>query len=364
MACRPRIDRFQWVPTESLLEKPQQMTHSIGIHLGTTTAIAAVSGNDRTTIVRGAAGNAAIPNVLAWNGGRWLVGEAAARRTGDVVWGLKNLLGRRPGEVQLPEDLPFEVVPDGDRLAIQCGERTFSVIELTGILLGTLRQNAIDQVKAPIEQAVLAVPAWFHDEQRMALKQAAEAAGLKVLGLVNEPTAAAMACSSEDAAGPLAVIDIEPGSCDATVLRYEGGFYEILATNGVLPTDLRPPADQDVDLNIEPMLEQFKKPLHQALADAAVDCSQLEQIFLVGTAARLPPVQTFIRDELRRSPQVPPNPEHAVALGAALQAKAFGSTNPARSGGSSADDTQSAGCAGGLLLALAAVYLLQRLLLS
>jgi len=348
----------------------------VGIDLGTTNSLVAYMQGDAPVVIPGADGSNLVPSVVALDpipagGGRptVTVGNTARKALIEtperVIYSVKRLMGRGLEEIQDELKLfPFRLAEDveaGEVPRIKLGELKFTPPEISAYILRQLKRNAERFFGAPVTQAVITVPAYFNDAQRQATKDAGRMAGLEVLRLVNEPTAAALAYGLDRAkVGTIAVYDLGGGTFDISILKLRDGIFEVQSTNGdthlggddidnLLLTialneihaehgvDLRrhpgavqalrkaaidakialstePAAHFDIELPngdryqreipravfellIEPVLERTIGPCKQALADAGITPEQIDEVVLVGGSTRIPAVRQLV-DEL------------------------------------------------------------------
>ena len=369
----------------------------VGIDLGTTNSLVAYMQGDAPVVIPGVDGSNLVPSVVALDpvpadGGRptVTVGNTARKALIEtperVIYSVKRLMGRGLEEIQDELKLfPFRLADDveaGEVPRITLGEMRFTPPEISAYILRQLKRNAERFFGAPVTHAVITVPAYFNDAQRQATKDAGRMAGLEVLRLVNEPTAAALAygldCAKE---GTIAVYDLGGGTFDISILKLRDGIFEVQSTNGDTHlggddidnlllaialdeihaehgVDLRghPGAVQalrkaaieakislstedvarfDIELPngdryrreiprgvfellIEPVLERTAGPCKQALADAGITPEQIDEVVLVGGSTRIPAVRQLVDDLFQ--PHIDLNPDEVVALGAAVQA--------------------------------------------
>ncbi len=350
--------------------------HVVGIDLGTTNSLVAFMQGDKPVVIPGADGSRLVPSVVAVDplptgGGRatLTVGNSARMALIEtperVIYSVKRLMGRSIDEVKEElKFLPFHLAKDvvsGEVPRIQLGEMRFTPPEISAYILRQLKRNAERFFGAPVTQAVITVPAYFNDAQRQATKDAGRMAGLEVLRLVNEPTAAALAYGLDRSkTGTIAVYDLGGGTFDISILKLRDGIFEVLSTNGdthlggddidaLLLTialdeidaehhlDLRknpsavqalrkasidakiklstaPAVELDIDLGngelyqreiprevfeqlIQPVLKRTVGPCKQALTDAGLTPEQIDEVVLVGGSTRIPAVQK-LTDEL------------------------------------------------------------------
>jgi Fe-S protein assembly chaperone HscA len=216
------------------------MSRIVGIDLGTTNSLVAFV-DDRTglpVVIPDRDGHRLLPSIVSFTPGGLLVGEAArrqlARRPTDTVYSVKRLMGRGWEDVkeELPY-LPFRVLPADGIVKLAVGGREVTPPEVSAIVLKALKERAEAHFGEPIEKAVVTVPAYFNDSQRQATKDAGRIAGLDVVRIVNEPTAASLAYGLHRLGqGVIAVYDLGGGTFDISILRAKDGIFEVLATNG------------------------------------------------------------------------------------------------------------------------------------
>ena len=347
----------------------------VGIDLGTTNSLVATMEGDTPFVIPGVDGSNLVPSVVALDpisaqGGRptVTVGNSARKaliQTPErVIYSVKRLMGRGLQEIQDELKLfPFHLagdVEEGEVPRIQLGELRFTPPEISAYILRQLKRNAERFFGSPVTQAVITVPAYFNDAQRQATKDAGRMAGLDVLRLVNEPTAAALAYGLDRAKeGTIAVYDLGGGTFDISILKLRDGIFEVQSTNGDTHlggddidnlllaialneihaehgVDLRlhPGAVQAVrkaaieakillsaeaaahfdielpngdryqreipravfELLIEPVLKQTEGPCKQALVDAGITPEQIDEVVLVGGSTRIPAVRQLVDD--------------------------------------------------------------------
>jgi molecular chaperone DnaK len=375
------------------------MSKIIGIDLGTTNSVVAVMEGGEPVVITNAEGGRLTPSVVAFTKtGERLVGQVAKRQAvtnpENTVFSIKRFMGRRLDEVsEEMKMVPYHVVPDGDRLAISLNaegkELRQSPPEISAKVLQKLKQSAEDYLGQPVTQAVITVPAYFNDAQRQATKDAGKIAGLEVLRIVNEPTAAALAYGLDKKKDEtIAVYDFGGGTFDISILEVGEGVVEVKSTNGdthlggdnldqrvidwivnefrkqegidlskdrmalqrlkeaaekakmelstVMETEINLPfisADQTgpkhlamkltrakFESLVEDLLQKTVGPCKQALADAGLQPSQIQEVVLVGGSTRIPKVQQIVKELFARDPHKGVNPDEVVAIGAAVQA--------------------------------------------
>src|SRR6266850_1120926 len=254
------------------------MSRIVGIDLGTTNSLVAFV-DDRTglpVVIPDRDGHRLLPSIVSFTPGGLLVGEAArrqlARRPTDTVYSVKRLMGR--GWEDVKEELryfPFRVLPAEGTVKLAVGGREVTPPEVSAIVLRALKERAEAHFGEPIERAVVTVPAYFNDSQRQATKDAGRIAGLDVVRIVNEPTAASLAYGLQRIReGLIAVYDLGGGTFDISILRVKDGIFEVLATNGnthlggddfdraivlALLADIRARHDVDLGPDLEAMQE-------------------------------------------------------------------------------------------------------------
>src|SRR3981189_627467 len=214
----------------------------VGIDLGTTNSLVAYMQGESPVIIPGEDGLNLVPSVVALNeDDKIIVGNAARKYLIETperaVYSIKRLMGRGVEDIQEELKLfPFRLADDiqpGEVIRIKLGEKTFTPPEISAFILRQLKRNAERYFGAPVTQAVITVPAYFNDAQRQATKDAGRMAGLEVLRLVNEPTAAALAYGLDrQKEGIIAVYDFGGGTFDISILKLNEGIFEVIATNG------------------------------------------------------------------------------------------------------------------------------------
>jgi Fe-S protein assembly chaperone HscA len=363
----------------------------VGIDLGTTNSLVAYvdeqSGLPR--VIPNRDGRVLLPSVVSFTPEGVLVGEPAkrqlVRRPGSSVYSVKRFMGR--GFEDVREELryfPFSVAPAEGIVRIAVGGREVTPPEVSAVVLRALKERAEGHFGEAIERAVVTVPAYFNDSQRQATKDAGRIAGLDVVRIVNEPTAAALAYGLHQLArGVIAIYDLGGGTFDISILRVKDGVFEVLATNGNthlggddfdralvewLLDDIRarhgadlsgdPEAMQELRLAaeaakirlsagertaltlpfadftyhreilrgeleelIEPLAQATLAPCRMALADAGFPASAIDEVVLVGGSTRVPMVRRRVQELFGKAPHSQLNPDEVVALGAAVQAQ-------------------------------------------
>src|SRR5512133_2399296 len=214
----------------------------VGIDLGTTNSLVAYMEGEQPRVIPGEDGSNLVPSLVAIDeAGTAIVGNTARKNLIETperaVYSVKRLMGRGMEDVQGELKMfPFHLAEDlqpGEVLRIKLGEQTYTPPEISAFILRQLKRNAERHFGAPVTQAVITVPAYFNDAQRQATKDAGRIAGLEVLRLVNEPTAASLAYGLEQKVnGTIAVYDLGGGTFDISILKLHDGIFEVVATNG------------------------------------------------------------------------------------------------------------------------------------
>lgn len=240
------------------------MSKILGIDLGTTNSCVAIMEGGQPKVLENKEGMRTTPSIIAVaKNGERLVGQPAKRQAvtnpKNTLYSIKRLIGRRFSDEEVQRDIklmPFAIVARGEGIAIKMGDKDFSPQEIAAMVLGKIKADAEEKTGEKITEAVITVPAYFDDAQRQATKDAGEIAGLKVLRIINEPTAAALAYGFDKKVGQkIVVYDLGGGTFDVSVLDVSEGTVEVLATNG--DTHL---GGDDFDLTIMKwILDEFKK---------------------------------------------------------------------------------------------------------
>ncbi len=366
------------------------MGRIVGIDLGTTNSLVAYvdDGTGLPRVIADGDGRPLLPSVVAFTPAGILVGEAAkrqlVRRPESTVYSVKRFMGR--GYADIKDELhhfPFAVQPVEGVVRLVVEGREVTPPEISAVILRSLKERAEAYLGDSVEKAVITVPAYFNDSQRQATRDAGRIAGLDVVRILNEPTAASLAYGLhrlED--GVIAVYDLGGGTFDISILRVKGGIFEVLATNGDtrlggddvdralvgwLIEDIRVRHDVDVSRDsevmqelrlgaeaakirlsaeerttlvipfdaftyrveitraelqtlIEPLVARTLGPCRLALADAGLTAAQIDEVVLVGGSTRVPLVRRRVEELFGRTPHSRLNPDEVVALGAAVQA--------------------------------------------
>ncbi|MDK3071724.1 molecular chaperone DnaK [Sedimentitalea sp. JM2-8] len=240
------------------------MSKVIGIDLGTTNSCVAIMDGSKPRVIENAEGARTTPSIVAFTDDERLVGQPAKRQAvtnpDNTIFGVKRLIGRRNDDKDLAKDkknLPFEVIDggNGDAWVRAKGEK-YSPSQISAFILGKMKETAESYLGEEVKQAVITVPAYFNDAQRQATKDAGKIAGLEVLRIINEPTAAALAYGlDKENTHTIAVYDLGGGTFDVTILEIDDGLFEVKSTNG--DTFL---GGEDFDMRIVNYLaDEFKK---------------------------------------------------------------------------------------------------------
>jgi molecular chaperone DnaK len=372
------------------------MSKIIGIDLGTTNSVVAVMEGGEPTVITNPEGSRLTPSIVAFTKtGERLVGQVAKRQAvtnpENTVFSIKRFMGRRFDEVnEEMKMVPYRVVraSNGD-VRLSAADKEYSPPEISAMILQKLKQAAEEYLGQPVTKAVITVPAYFNDAQRQATKDAGQIAGLEVMRIVNEPTAAALAYGLDKKKDEtIAVYDFGGGTFDISILEVGEGVVEVKSTNGdthlggdnldqrvidwigaefkksdgidltkdrmalqrlkeaaekakmelstVMETDISLPfitADASgpkhlsmkltrakFEQLVEDLLQRTVGPTKQALSDAGVEPSAIDEVVLVGGSTRIPRVQAIVKELFGKDPHKGVNPDEVVAIGAAVQA--------------------------------------------
>ena len=240
------------------------MSKVIGIDLGTTNSCIAIMDGSQPRVIENAEGARTTPSIVAFTDDERLVGQPAKRQAvtnpENTVFGVKRLIGRRNDDADLAKDkknMPFNVIDGGNGDAwVEAKGEKYSPSQISAFILGKMKETAESYLGEEVSQAVITVPAYFNDAQRQATKDAGKIAGLEVLRIINEPTAAALAYGlDKENTQTIAVYDLGGGTFDVTILEIDDGLFEVKSTNG--DTFL---GGEDFDMRIVNYLaEEFKK---------------------------------------------------------------------------------------------------------
>lgn len=364
-----------------LSPQPHQRRLAVGIDLGTTNSLVAAVRSGLSEPLADAEGQVILPSAVRYHADRVEVGQsakvAASQDPFNTVLSVKRLMGRGLTDVkQLGEQLPYRFVDGESHMPfIETVQGPKSPVEVSADILKVLRQRAEEALGGELVGAVITVPAYFDDAQRQATKDAARLAGLNVLRLLNEPTAAAVAYGlDQKAEGVVAIYDLGGGTFDISILRLTGGVFEVLATGGDtalggddfdhaiaswivaeagLCADLAPSAQRSllqaacaakealtdaaaVDVTygdwkavltrealnamIEPMVARSLKACRRAVRDTGIELEEVEAVVMVGGSTRVPRVREAVAELFGRQPLTEIDPDQVVAIGAAIQA--------------------------------------------
>ncbi|RUJ67838.1 Fe-S protein assembly chaperone HscA [Pseudomonas aeruginosa] len=364
--------------------KPHERRLAVGIDLGTTNSLVAAVRSGVAEPLPDAQGRLILPSAVRYHAERAEVGEsaraAAAEDPFNTIISVKRLMGRGLEDVkQLGEQLPYRFRQGESHMPfIETVQGLKSPVEVSADILRELRQRAETTLGGELVGAVITVPAYFDDAQRQATKDAARLAGLNVLRLLNEPTAAAVAYGLDKGAeGLVAIYDLGGGTFDISILRLTRGVFEVLATGGDtalggddfdhaiagwmidqagLSADLDPGSqrqllqiacaakerltdqtsvrvgygDWNVELSrakldelIEPFVARSLKSCRRAVRDSGVDLEEIRSVVMVGGSTRVPRVRTAVGELFGCEPLTDIDPDQVVAIGAAIQADAL-----------------------------------------
>ncbi|MEO8131299.1 MAG: Fe-S protein assembly chaperone HscA [Bryobacteraceae bacterium] len=362
----------------------------IGIDLGTTNSLVAYQGLTGPEIIPGEDGDRLVPSVVSISSdGRIVVGNEARKMLitdpDRTVYSVKRLMGRGLEDVREELTLfPFHIADGSESvIQLQLGEKTFTPPQISAEILRQLKRNAEAFLGEEVTQAVVTVPAYFNDAQRQATKDAGRIAGLEILRLVNEPTAASLAYGLDKRKeGIVAVYDLGGGTFDISILRIRDGIFEVLATNGdthlggddidnlllrIALEDIQSEWGEDLSANgeavqtlrravidakeklsfvpasvielayrgknyareitrdlfdklIAEIVNRTLLPCRECIKDAGVTVDQIVEVVMVGGSTRIPLVRKAVEGLFLSKPHIELNPDEVVALGAAIQA--------------------------------------------
>ncbi|MCW6050928.1 molecular chaperone DnaK [Lyngbya sp. CCAP 1446/10] len=369
----------------------------VGIDLGTTNSCVAVMEGGKPTVIANAEGGRTTPSVVAYaKNGDQLVGQIAKRQAvmnaENTFYSVKRFIGRRVDEVtHETTEVSYKVLKVGNSLKLDCPARgkQFAPEEISAQVLRKLVEDASKYLGETVTQAVITVPAYFNDSQRQATKDAGKIAGIEVLRIINEPTAAALAYGLDKKSNEtILVFDLGGGTFDVSILEVGDGVFEVLATSGdthlggddfdkkivdfiandfqraegidlrkdkqalqrlteaaekakielssVTQAEINLPfitATQDGPKHLDTtltrgkfeelcsdLIDRSRIPVENAIRDAKLDKSAINEVVLVGGSTRIPAVQELVKKILGKDPNQTVNPDEVVAVGAAIQA--------------------------------------------
>jgi len=369
----------------------------IGIDLGTTNSCAAVIEAGEPTVIPSAEGGRITPSMVAVSkSGERLTGQVAKRQAitnpDNTIFSIKRLIGRKFKEDSVERDkklLPYRIIDNNGDAGVVMGDKNYSPAEISAMILQKIKTDAEAYLGGKITEAVVTVPAYFSDSQRQATKDAGKIAGLEVLRIINEPTAASLAYGLDKKKDEtIAVYDLGGGTFDISILELGEGTFQVKSTNGdthlggddfdqevtnwlcdefkkdqgidlrqdrmalqrlkeaaekakcelstvqktevnlpFITADASGPKHLNIDLTrakldqlVGDLVEKTMAPCRQALEDAGIKSTQLDEVVLVGGQTRMPLVQEKVKQIFGREPNKGVDPDEVVAIGAAIQA--------------------------------------------
>jgi molecular chaperone DnaK len=374
------------------------MARVVGIDLGTTNSVVAVMEGGEPKVLVNSEGSRITPSVVAFTDkGERLVGQIARRQAitnpENTVYAVKRLIGRRFSDPEVQKDVKitsYKIVEasNGDAW-VQAQGKDYSTQEISAMILQKMKQTAEDYLGDKVTEAVITVPAYFNDSQRQATKDAGKIAGLEVLRIINEPTAASLAYGLDKKhEAKIAVFDLGGGTFDISILELGDGVFEVKSTNGnthlggedfdqriieyiadvfhkeqgidlrkdrmalqrlkeaaekakielsssteteinlpFVTADASGPKHLTMKLNraklealVADLIDMVEEPCRQAMSDAGLSASAINEVILVGGMTRMPRVQAKVKEIFGKEPSKGVNPDEVVAVGAAIQA--------------------------------------------
>ncbi len=375
----------------------QQQEMIVGIDLGTTNSLIAIihPESKKPVVLKEHDGNALVPSIIHFDeAGNISVGDAAKefliKEPQQTIFSVKRLLGKSYNDVkERASFFSYKIIDDNTEsmVKIQVGDKFYSPVELSSYILKELKSRAEHILKTPVTKAVITVPAYFNDAQRQATRDAGKLAGLDVLRIVNEPTAASLAYGKgmkNDESKTVAVYDLGGGTFDISILRISNGIFDVLSTNGDtylggddfdfaivkywmqqtgmteeelilhknIAQEFRLKAEEakkylsankifkgqvggtevvltqeDLEKLIEPLVDKTIQCCTYALKDAQLTANDIEEIIMVGGSTRVPLVIQRVSDFFQRKVHDDLNPDEVVALGASIQADILAGNN-------------------------------------
>lgn len=368
------------------------MSRIVGIDLGTTNSLVAYMDKEGPHVIPGPDGQTKVPSIVGLTDNGMIVGEPAKahliRDPSRTIYSVKRFMGKGLDDVK--DDLkyfPYQLHEKNGVIRIEIGDKTYSPPQVSAMILKELKRRAEEHLKEDISKAVITVPAYFNDSQRQATKDAGMIAGLEVMRIINEPTAASLAYGlQKKTQGLIAIYDLGGGTFDISILKLKDGIFEVLATNGdthlggddfdqrlvdVMVDEISktqglkigesPDLMQTVRLEAErvkvrlsdemqtkavielpdgkyektwtredmetltmDLVERTLAPCRSALKDAGLHANQIDEVVLVGGNTRMPLVWGKVEELFDKKPHSELNPDEVVALGAAVQADILG----------------------------------------
>ena len=373
------------------------MSKVIGIDLGTTNSCVAVMDGKDAKVIENQEGTRTTPSMVAFtDSGERLVGQPAKRQAvtnpENTLFAIKRLIGRRFDDPTAQKDkgmVPYTIVKgDNGDAWVEVEDKKYSPSQISGFILQKMKETAESYLGESVSQAVITVPAYFNDSQRQATKDAGKIAGLEVLRIINEPTAAALAYGLEKKeSGTIVVYDLGGGTFDVSILEIGDGVFEVKATNGdtflggedfdtrvvdyladefkkensidlrgdklalqrlkeaaekakielssAMQTEINLPfitADQSgpkhlniklsrakLEALVDDLVKRTVDPCKDALKDAGLKASEIDEVILVGGMTRMPKIAGAVKDFFGKDPHKGVNPDEVVAIGAAIQ---------------------------------------------